>query len=271
MMKMTRRVRGRVVATVVTAVVTAALLLFVSGPVAAQSAGTGSIPRTRDGKPDFQGIWQSLNTADTDLEPHDGRPGIPAGMGVVEGDTIPYKPEALAKKKQNFAQRQTADPLSKCYMPGVPRATYLPFPFQIVQTPKFVTILYEYAHAMRLIPLNGSPHIEGLDFWMGDSRARYEGDNTLVIDVTTFNDATWFDKAGNYHSDALHVIEQYTLIDPNTIMYEATIEDPKVFTRPWKISMPLYRRRDKNMQLLEYECYSFPEGAFEPLTAPPSR
>ena len=222
----------------------------------AQAQNANQIPRTSDGKPDLHGIWQTMNTAEHNLEPHEGRPGTPAGMGVVEGEVIPYKPEALAKKKANYEKRAELDPVGKCFLPGVPRATYLGFPFEIFQTPQYVAILYEYAHTQRIIRLDNSPHIEGLDFWMGDSRGHYEGD-TLVVDVRGFNDMTWFDKTGNYHSDKLHVVERFTRTDPYTINYEATIEDPDVFTRPWKISMPLYLHREKNFQLLEYECYSF--------------
>ncbi len=130
----------------------------------------------------------------------------------------------------------------------------MPFPFEIVQTPQKIAISYEFAHALRTVTMDGSSHPEGLpDTWMGDSRGRWEG-KTLVVDVKNFNDDTWFDRAGNFHSDALHVVERYTLTDPDHIAYEATIEDPKVFTRPWKMSMPLYRRVDKNVKLLEYEC-----------------
>jgi hypothetical protein len=175
---------------------------------------------------------------------------------VVEGGTIPYKPEALAKRKENHEKRATADPLLRCYLPGVPRITYVPLPFEIVQTPKYVTIAYEFAHARRIIYTDGSPHVEALEFWMGDSRGRWEGD-TLVVDSNSFNDKTWFDKAGNYHSDALHVVERYTPIDPQHITYEATIEDPKVFTRPWKLSLMLYRRLEAGLQLLDYDCVSF--------------
>ena len=143
-------------------------------------------------------------------------------------------------------------------MPGVPRITYMAFPFQIHQTPKYVGISYEYNHATRLIYLDGSRHPNGLDFWMGDSRGHWEGDS-LVVDVTNFNDKTWFDKAGNFHSDALHVIERYTKTAPDHLTYEVTIEDPKVFMRPWKMSMPVYRRMEQNIQLLEYECIEFLE------------
>jgi hypothetical protein len=209
-------------------------------------------PRTTDGKPNLQGIWQVLNTAAWNIQDHHAQLGVPAGQGVVEGNEIPYQPAALAKRQQNFENRLTADPETKGYLAGVPRITYMPFPFQIFQTPDYVTILYEYAHAVRVIHTNGSRHPAGhIDFWMGDSRGRWEG-NTLVVDVIDFNDETWFDRAGNFHSDALHVVERYTLIDPDHINYEVTIEDPKVFTRPWKMSMPLYRRKEPNVRLLEY-------------------
>ena len=231
---------------------TAALVTFLS--LAALPAA-GQARRTADGKPDFSGVWQALNTAAWDIQDHSGQLGVPPGQGVVEGNEIPYKPAALTKKKDNFAHRATADLTeANCYMPGVPRATYMPYPFEIVQAPKQIAITYEFAHALRNIPMDGSAHPDGLpDTWMGDSRGHWEGD-TLVIDVTNFNDQTWFDHAGNFHSDALHVVERYTLLDADHIQYEATIEDPAVFTKPWKISMPLYRRMEKNPRLLEYEC-----------------
>ena len=225
--------------------------------VAASSpAQSRAVPRTADGKPDLSGIWQVMNTAAWDIQDHQAQKGVPAGQGVVEGNEVPYTPAALEKKKANVARRATADPETKCYLPGVPRITYMPFPFQIVQTPAQVTVLYEYAHAVRNVFMN-TPHIEGqLYWWMGDSRGRWDGD-TLVVDVTDFNDETWFDRAGNFHSDALHVVERYTLIDADHVNYEAAIEDPKVFTRPWKMSMILNRHREKNFRLLEYECFSF--------------
>ncbi len=217
-------------------------------------ARSQTVPRTPDGKPDLNGIWQVLNTAAWDIQDHTGQLGVPPGQGVVEGNDIPYQPQALAKKKDNFANRQTADPTeANCFLPGVPRATYMPFPFEIVQTRDSIAIRYEFAHASRLIPMNAK-HADGIpSTWMGDSRGRWEGD-TLVIDVTNFNDQTWFDRAGNFHSDALHVVERYTMTNSDRILYEATIEDPKVFTRPWKINMPLYRRAEKSVKLLEYEC-----------------
>ena len=219
------------------------------------AASAQAIRRTSDGKPDLNGVWQALNAAAWDIQDHSGQLGVPPGQGIVEGNEIPYQPWAAAKKKENFANRATADQTeANCFMPGVPRATYMPYPFQIVQTPKLLAVTYEFAHALRNIPIDGSPHPDGLpDAWMGDSRGRWDGD-TLVVDVTNFNDQTWFDRAGNFHSDALHVVERYTLNDTDHIRYEATIEDPKVFTKSWKISMPLYRLIDKNTKLLEYEC-----------------
>ncbi len=214
-------------------------------------------PRTVDGRPDLQGIWQVLNTAAWDIQDHSARTGVPAGQGVVEGNDIPYQPWAVAQKQKNFESRITADPETKCFMPGVPRITYMPFPFQIVQTPKVTAIVYEYIHINRTIYTDGSQHPPAhIDWWLGDSRGRWEGD-TLVVDVVHFNDQTWFDRAGNFHSDALHVVERYTLTDADHINYEVAIEDPKVFTRPWKMRMILYRRKEPNVQLLEYECFAY--------------
>jgi hypothetical protein len=178
-------------------------------------------------------------------------------MGVVEGDAIPYRPDALAKKQANFENSLTRDPLVKCYLPGIPRATYLPYPFQIVQGTTSVMMIYEFAGATRTVHLDNTPPAPA-DTWMGDAHGRWEGD-TLVVDVSAFNDKTWFDRAGDYHSGDLHVVERYTRAGADHLMYEATITDPKVFTRPWKISMPLYRRIDKNAQLMEYKCVEFVE------------
>jgi hypothetical protein len=224
-------------------------------------------PRAPDGHADLNGIWQALNTADWDIQDHSAAAGplaalgaagaIPPGQGVVEGGEIPYQPWALAKKKENFANRLTADPEIKCYLPGVPRATYQPYPFQIVQGDKTIMIAYEFANTVRNIPLNDAGQSPA-PAWMGWSVGRWEGD-TLVVDVTSFNEDTWFDRAGDFHSDALHVVERYTPRSPDTLIYEATIEDPKVFTRPWKMSMPLYRHVEKNAQLLEFKCVEFAE------------
>jgi hypothetical protein len=215
-----------------------------------------TVRRTPDGKPDFNGVWQALTTAAWDIQDHNAQKDVPAGQGVVEGNEIPYRPEALEKKKANYANREKLDPLNKCYLPGVPRIMYLPFPFRINQTPSHIAITFEYTHAYRMIYVNGTKHPEALDFWMGDSRGRWEGD-TLVVSVQNHNDQTWFDKAGNHHSDAMRLVERYTPMGPDHIRYEVTVEDPKVFTRPWKMSMPLYRRLEANVKVLDYECLEF--------------
>jgi hypothetical protein len=230
-------------------------------------AASNALPRTPDGKPDLNGIWQALNTANWDIQDHSARQGpviglgaafsIPAGKGVVEGNEIPYQPWAAQQKKTNAAGWMKLDPEVKCYLPGVPRATYMPYPFQIVQTPRHVVIAYEYASASRQIVMNRTDEAP-VDSWMGWSGGRWEGD-TLVVDVTGFTANTWFDRAGNFHSEALHVVERYTPLTRDAIRYEATIEDPKVFTRAWKMSMPLYRRLDQDAELLEYKCVEFVE------------
>ena len=198
----------------------------------------------------------------------------PGGQGIVEGGEIPYKPEALAKKKANAEKRMvvnitsddrrhdTGDPELKCYRPGLPRANYLPFPFQIIQGTDNIMMVYEFEHTLRTIFMKENdkeaPKDPPADSWMGWSHGHFEGD-TLVIDTAGFVSYTWFDRAGDYHSDALHVVERYTLVSPYHIMYEATIEDPNVFTRPWKVSFPLYRRMEKNVQLVDFDCVEFVE------------
>jgi hypothetical protein len=234
----------------------------------ARTTGAGGTrsERTADDRPNFNGIWQAMNSANWDLEAHPARPGVPSlgtflatppGRSVVEGGTIPYRPEAAEQRRKNFEQRWTADPEAKCFYPGVPRATYMPFPFQIVQSRDTVLIAYEYASAVRTIHMD-RPRDAPIDSWMGTSNGKWESD-TLVVDVKGFNDQTWFDRAGNFHSDALHVVERYGVADANTLTYEATIEDSNVFTRPWKISMPLYRRVEPHAQLLEFKCVEFAE------------
>src|SRR5436309_9275958 len=227
----------------------AAAASFVLIPALAQTA-LYKAPRTAAGKPDLNGIWQVLNTANWDVRGHAAAPGplfqlgaagaTPAGLSVIEGEEIPYLAEAAAKQKENFANRLALDPEIKCYLPGVPRATYMPYPFQIVQSDKDMLITYEFAGAVRVINM-GNAKPAPIDSWMGWSNGHWEGE-TLVIDVTGLNDQTWFDRAGNFHSDALHVVERYTPRSADTLMYEVTVEDPQVFTRPWKMSMPLYRR-----------------------------
>ena len=256
----------------------AALLLTIE-PAAAQSS-TYHHPRLiGTDNPDLNGVWQALNTANWDIRPHAAGPSalpdllgaigaVPAGLGVVEGNEIPYQPWASDKQRENFEGRltrpldretneTTGDPEAKCYMPGVPRATYLPHPFQIVQTQSQVFIAYEFASAARIIHMDSQPPSPAPS-WMGWSIGHWEGD-TLVVEVTDQTELTWFDRAGNFHSDALRVTERYTPITPNHLHYEALIEDPNVFTRPWTISMPLYRRMEPNAQLLEFKCIEFAE------------
>jgi hypothetical protein len=241
-------------------------LLLASLPAAGQAPAYRA-PRMSDGTPNLNGIWQAVNTANWDLEGSGPARGpVPAlgaafarppGLGVVEGGTIPYLPGAVAQKARNQADWIHLDPENKCFLPGVPRATYLPHPFQIVQGRSGVAFTYQYANAIRVINM-GAPTRAPQEMWMGWSNGRWEGD-TLVVDVTSQNDQTWFDRARNYHSDALHVVERYTPRSADTLSYEAVIEDPKVFARPWKISMPLYRRVDNGMKLLEYRCQEFAE------------
>jgi len=216
-------------------------------------------PRTWDNQPDLQGIWQASGPAYLNIEPHTASTGVPAGLGIVTdpGDgKIPYLPAALAQRQSN-AQNPQKDPVNKCFMPGVPRFVYMPYPFQIFQSKTQVTLTSEYVHGTRNIFLGGE-HLEGVDFYNGDARGRWEGD-TLVVDVTNFNDQTWFDHAGNYHSDALHVVERFTRVSPDVLNYEAAIEDPKVFSRAWKVTVPLYRHQEKNFRILEYECRAYLE------------
>ena len=235
----------------------------------ASRPAAAAFTRMPDGKPNLNGVWAASNTANWNIQTHQARPGsvaalgaafsVPGGLGVVEGGQLPYKPEALAQRDANGAKWMANDPEVKCYLPGVPRATYMPYPFQIVQStaPNDILLTYEFASASRIVHMNTAQE-SPTDNWMGWSIGRWEGD-TLVVDVGSFVDQTWFDRAGNYHSDALHVVERYTPQGPDVIRYEATIEDPKVFSRPWKMSMPLYRRLEKDAQLMEYKCVEFAE------------
>ena len=272
--------RGSVVA------MAAALGAVVALSVTRTSGQAARPARAADGHPNFNGVWQANNEANWDLQAHDARAGavmqkslyeydyagvpaapsmpfgaaggVPASLGVVDGDgQIPYKPEALAKKKDNADHWLDRDPELKCYLPGTPRAIYLPYPFQIVQGTNKIELAFAFTNAARTIHMDTvDPPPD--DMWMGHSTGRWEGD-TLVVDVAHFNDKTWLDRAGNFHSDKLHVVERYTPISPDAIRYEATIEDPVVYTRPWKISMPLYRRLEPNALLLEYRCVEFVE------------
>ncbi len=242
-------------------------LFWSASTLPGQSAPTTyKAPRTADGKPNLNGIWQAMNTAHWNIEAHPAGPGpvtqlgaaysVPAGLGVVEG-TLPYTPEALAKRREHAAKSLELDPEIRCYLPGVPRATYMPYPFQIIQSPQHVMFVHEFAGAVRTVYMTN--HIEApSDTWKGWSNGKWEGD-TLVIDTTGFNGKSWFDRAGNFSSKSLHVVERINARSPETLNYEATIEDPEVFTRPWTMSMPLYRRVEKNAQLAEYRCVEFSE------------
>ncbi len=225
----------------------AASVLLLANAATAQE----KIPRLADGKPDFSGIWQTTSAADYDLEPHSNRKDAPPSAGVIEEGLIPYLPKAQAKKKLNFDNRLTADPAAKGYTLGVPRGIYYPEPFQIFQRKQDLTLVHQFGHSVRTIHTNGTEHPEDPnDWWLGDSRGKWEGD-TLVVDVADFNDKTWLDRAGNFHSDALHVVEKWKYLDANTIEYKATIEDPQVYSKPWTIGVILNRHREKNFQLIE--------------------
>ena len=274
-----------------------AMLWGATTPVGGQTPATYKAPRTSDGQPDLNGYWQAVNSANWNIEEHEALPAPfedlvgaylaqPAGLSVVEGGTIPYKPEALAERKRLFEgrlkhdpllivnpEKVTSDPEAKCFQGGVPRATYMPFPFQLIQAKNKVFIGYEYAGSVRMIHLDQTfADLLDIATWMGQSIGRWEGD-TLVVEAKYFSGPTiWLDRAGNYFTDQARVIERYTASSPYHLRYEATIEDPTVFTRPWKISMPLYRRMDADMQLLEFQCIPFAEEfMFKTLKKPPAK
>jgi hypothetical protein len=276
------RVNGSMAAVAMAAAVAGALVSL----LVTQIAGQASRPARVGEKPNFSGIWQANNEANWDLQAHEARAGaimqqgvyptaftqvpaapivalgaaggVPASLGVVQGDgEIPYTPEALAIKKANAAAWIDRDPELKCYLPGIPRAMYMPYPFEITQSTNKVHMAYAFASTARTIHMDAVDEPPS-DTWMGHSVGRWDG-NTLVVDVTNFNDKSWFDRAGNFHSEALHLTERFTLLTPDVIRYEVTVEDPKVFTRPWRMAMPLYRRMEPNIQLLEYRCTEFVE------------
>jgi hypothetical protein len=252
---------------------------------AQNTAAAGQIPRTADGKPDFSGIWQANSSANWDLLSHEARPmvaqqgaypdvpvlaapvvalgaigWVPADLGVVEGDEIPYQPWAAARQKENQANWLDRDPELKCYLPGVPRAMYMPYQFQIIHGTTKIMMAFEFRNADRTIHLDDVAVYPG-DAFMGHSVGRWQGD-TLVVDVSRFTPNTWFDRSGNFHSDALRVTERYTPISRDAIQYEARIEDPKVFTRPWTIRLPLYRRLEPNVHLIPFRCMEMVEETY---------
>ena len=240
--------------------------LAVSLPIALAHAAGPKIPRLANGKPDFSGIWQTTSAAEYDLEPHSARPDAPPGPGVVEGNVIPYLPEALEQKKKNFAARDELDPRLKCWTLGTPRGIYYPEPFQIFQRDRDLTIVFQFGQSVRTIHTNGTLHpvVTDNEFWLGDSRGHWEGD-TLVVDVRDFTEETWLDRAGNFHSTQLHVVERWKFLDENTIDYQATIEDPKVFSRPWTLNVILHRHREKNFQLIENYCFTLGYDKYYPV------
>ena len=267
--------------------VTMAGVVAVFAVSGAQPTSQSTRPARIDGHPNLSGVWQANNEANWDLQAHEARAGavmqpgvypydfaqvpaapslpfgaaggVPGSVGVVDGDgQIPYKPEALARKKENAAHWLDWDPELKCQLPGVPRAMYLPYPFDIVQGTDKIHMFFAFSNAARVVHLDSGVAPPPVPQWMGHSLGRWEGD-TLVVEVSELAEQPWFDRAGNFHSDALKVVERYSLINPDAIRYEATIEDPNVFTRPWKISMPLYRRLEPNAQVLHYRCTPFVE------------
>ena len=217
-----------------------------------------AVPRNAFGQPDLSGVWQAVNTAVWNIQDHAATYGVPAGQGVVVGNEIPYRPAALEQRRLNYENRHTQDPEASCHMVGVPRITYMPYPFQILQTPDQVVVTYEYVHSIRNIYMTGEHPPGPIQWWMGDSRGHWDGD-TLVVDVVHFTDQTWLDRSGNFHSEGLHVVERYTRTGPDHMLYEVTIEAPEVFTEPWRMSMPLYRRQEDDVRILEYECYAYLE------------
>jgi len=243
----------------VTVLVTLFLLVMGNGVMAGEK-----IPRLPNGKPDFSGIWQTTSAADYDLEPHSNRKDAPPGPGIVDGNVIPYLPKALEQKKKNFEARATLDPAQRGWTLGVPRAIYYPEPFQIFERAEDLNIVPQFGHSVRTIHTNRTDHpLDPNDWWLGDSRGHWEGD-TLVVDVKDFNDKTWLDRAGNFHSDALHVVERWKFIDVNTLEYKATLDDPQVYSRPWTITVLLDRHREKNFQLIEDYRYTLDYEQFYP-------
>jgi hypothetical protein len=223
--------------------------------------GVYKAPRMADGHPDMQGVWMARNTAYGNLEAHGASFGIRAGNSVIVSPVdgkIPYKPEALKQRDANFKARASADPMNKCFMPGVPRVMYVPYPIQIFQTSAQITIASEFAHAVRHVYMNGKGHFGEAEFWMGDNRGKWEG-NTLVLDTGNLNAETWLDMSGNFHSAQLRVIERLTRVAADQIRYEATLTDPEVYTAPWTIRMTLYRDTTPDAHLFEYECHVYLE------------
>ncbi len=242
-------------------------LAALPGRAQAPARPSPPIPRMPDGKPNFTGLWQALGTANWDIRDHSSHAGPffqlgavgaePAGQGIVEGGDIPYTPKAAAQQQENYKNRLKLDPEVKCYMPGIPRANYMGFPFQIIQSQKDIAFAYEYATSNRVVNM-GKFIDPSTDTWMGTSNGHWEGD-TLVVDVSGLNGNSWFDRAGNFQTENTHIVERFRMADADHINYEATIDDSTIYTRPWKISTVLYRRKEKNAQLNEFKCVEYAE------------
>jgi hypothetical protein len=237
---------------------------FAQQAVAQPAGGAGFVPgRLWDGKtPDFRGIWQARGTAYVNLEGHAGGKGVAASPSVVvdpPDGKIPYRQDALAKRDANYRVRGTADPSLRCYQAGVPRATYLPTPLQILQSPGNFAIVYQENHAFRVFYPESRPHFAAADFWMGDTRYRWDGD-TLVADVVALTDQMWMDQAGNHHSPDVHIVERYRMTGADTIEYQARIEDPAVYTQPWTLRTELTRVKQRGARIIEDECLDDEHG-----------
>lgn len=258
----------RVVPGVVAALAVALLGLSSTASVSTAQTTESDVPRAWDDRPDLNGVWQAIGTAHWDLEDHPASAGhpdlgaigaVPPGQGVVVGGEIPYQDWANEQKQQNWDSRPAGDPEAKCYFPGVPRATYLPHPFQIIQGDQKIMMVYGFAETSRTIHMDkDNPEPAPIDSWMGRSHGSWDGD-TLVVEASGFLGEAWFDRAGNFASNSLTVVERYTPIGGHAIMYEATLEDPTVYTRPWQIRLPLYRRLEENARVLEFKCVEYSE------------
>jgi hypothetical protein len=238
-------------------------------------------PRLSSGKPNFSGVWQVLNSANFNLEARPAQAAmlmregpvvpvpakevvalgaigaVPASIGVVDEGKIPYQSAALKQRQQNRADWLEKSPEIKCYLPGIPRATYMPYPFQILHNDDALFFSYEYAGAVRDVHLS-NPGPAPIDSWMGQSWAEWDGD-TLVIHTDGFNGQTWLDRAGNFHSDLLKVTERFTRTSDYTTHYQAKLEDESVYTKPWSISMELYKRVGVDDRIMQFNCVEFVE------------
>lgn len=249
-----------------------------SGQSASAKAANWQHSRTPDGQPDMQGTWRpgaanANHSLEEGAEPENRRiqgrsdeeiakeqAATPKVVTEPADGKLPYRTDAVAKRTERLENLFTPtklehiEPDDRCLLEGVPRISYRS-DWQIVQVPGYVIITYEWIHGYRIIPIDGRPHVgEHIKLWDGDSRGHWEG-QTLVVDVTNNNDQTWFDSHGSYHSDKLHVVERFTLVDADTLKYEATMDDPAVFTRPWKIVFTVERRKEKGYEFFEEACH----------------